>query len=66
MNLSDDELAVVIGDNITQELFEKAKNNQGIDEDENPQSRYLMPKEKIMISLRGLTHCLRKPPKRAL
>ncbi len=36
MNLSDDELAVVIGDNITQELFEKAKNNQGIDEDENP------------------------------
>lgn len=36
MNLSDDELAVVIGDNITQAMFEKAKNNQGVDEDENP------------------------------
>lgn len=36
MNLSDDELAVVIGDNITQALFDKANSNQGVDEDENP------------------------------
>lgn len=36
MNLSDDELAVVIGDDITQELFAKAQSNQGIDDDENP------------------------------
>lgn len=36
MNLSDDEMAVIIGDNITQEMFDKAQNNVGVDDDENP------------------------------
>lgn len=35
MNLSDDELAVIIGDNITQDLFNKSC-DQIVDEDENP------------------------------
>ncbi|SPL69073.1 type I-F CRISPR-associated helicase Cas3f [Acinetobacter stercoris] len=36
MNLSEDEIAVIIGDKVTQQLFnQRSKNDEGIDDDEN-------------------------------
>lgn len=36
MNLADDEIATIIGDSVSQKLFNATNNQQSIDEDENP------------------------------